>query len=169
MGILVTWSELTGTRPTKGLLRERLAPYALQPVLLGLARLSAQLVTWQQKQNARGELEAVRQLLPRYYPAVAQLVAANADRMVLTRITLLYVAKQALGTCTLEGKDVQTQWDTEQIMGCCFMGTTSYSGESLFPQIEPSIKRPAFYRSAITFRTLTIRWTFPAISFSSMK
>jgi hypothetical protein len=133
MGILVTWNELTGTRPTKALLQERLAPYALQPVLLGLARLSAQLVTWQQKQNARGELEAVRQMLPRYYPSVAQLVAANADRVILTRITLLYVAKQALGTCTLEGKEVETQWDAEQIMGCCFMANDLLLGRIPLP------------------------------------
>src|SRR5580704_14514374 len=121
MGILVTWKELRGITPTKAQVQQQLAPYSLQVVLLGLARLSAQLVTWQQKQNSNGELEAIRQMLPGYYPSIAKLVAVNPDRVILTRITLLYVAKQALSVCPLEGRNVETELDDERIMTCCLM------------------------------------------------
>lgn len=121
MGVLISWKELTGVPPTKAQVQKQLAPYSLQVVLLGLARLSAQLVTWQQKQNSKGELEAVRQMLPRYYPAITALVSARSDRVILTRITLLYVAKQALSVCPLEGRDVETALDDERIMTCCLM------------------------------------------------
>lgn len=103
MGILITWTELTGSRPTRIVLQERLAAYALQHVLLGVARLSAQLNTWQDPNNSAGELEAARQTLPTYYPAIKQLTDANPDRVILTRITILYVAKQALLACQLTG------------------------------------------------------------------
>jgi hypothetical protein len=121
MGILITWKELTAITPTKEQVQQQLAPYWLQLVLLGLARISAQLETWQKKQNSKGELEAVRQMLPRYYPAIAKLVAASSYRVILTRITLLYVARQALSVCTLNGRDVQTALDDEQIMTSCLM------------------------------------------------
>jgi hypothetical protein len=108
MGILITWSELTGTKPTKNLLHQRLANYALQAVLLGLAQLSAQLNTWLNRRNATGELEATRQTLPTYYAAIKQLTEASPDRVILTRITILYVAKQALVACQLTGNRVET-------------------------------------------------------------
>jgi hypothetical protein len=121
MGVLITWHELTGSRPTDVMLRARLAPFALRPILLGLARLSAQLMTWQQRQDQPRELEMVRRMLPRLYPAVERLVTASRDRVILTRITLLYVARQALSACALDGREVETTLDDEQVMGCCLM------------------------------------------------
>src|SRR5207245_1460196 len=38
----------------------------------------------------------------RLYPAIQHLVSTTRDRVILTRITLLYVAKQALEACGLE-------------------------------------------------------------------
>ncbi len=132
-GVFVTWHELTGERPSNELLRSRLSAYALQPVLLGLARISAQLVTWQKRQNADGELEAVRQILPKYYPAIKQLCAATGDRIVLSRITILYVAKQALMACPLVGRDIDTPWDDEQVMSCCLMANDLLLGRTPSP------------------------------------
>jgi len=48
-------------------------------------------------------------MLPRFYPAIQHLVSNTRDRVILTRITLLYVAKQALEACRLEGREVETQ------------------------------------------------------------
>jgi hypothetical protein len=134
MGILITWKELTGIIPAKTQVQQQLAPYSLRGILLGLARLSAQLVTWQQKQNYEGELEAVRRMLPRYFPAIAELVAASSGRVILTRITLLYVAKQALSVCPLEGREVETAWDDEQIMTCCLMANDLLLGRTPRPE-----------------------------------
>ena len=142
IGVLITWRELTGAKPTKELLHERLARYSLQPVLLGLARLSAQIVTWQSQHNAAGEIEAVRQMLPRYYPDIKQLTVANPDRVVLSRITLLYVAKQALIACPLAGDEIDTQWDDEQIMSCCLMANDLLLGRVPGPE-DTTIDRAA--------------------------
>lgn len=133
VGILITWSELTGIRPTKSLLHERLAPYALQHVLLGLARLSAKLNTWQEPNNSAEELEAARETLPSYYAAIKQLTVAEPDRVILTRVTILYVAKQALLACQLNGNTVGTQRDVEQIMTCCLMANDLLVGREPSP------------------------------------
>jgi hypothetical protein len=120
--------------PTKELLHRRIGRYSLQPVLLGLARLSAQLGTWQNRHNAAGELEAARQMLPLYYPAIKQLTVVNPDRVFLSRITILYVAKQALIACPLSGSDINTQWDHEQIMTCCLMANDLLLGRAPRPE-----------------------------------
>jgi len=121
LGILVTWNELTGAKPTKELLHTQLSPFSLQQVLLGLSRFSAQLNTWQDRHNARADIEATRQMLPSYYRSIERLVAANPDRVIFSRISILYVAKQALLVCGTDGIDVTTANHVEQIMKCCLM------------------------------------------------
>jgi hypothetical protein len=121
IGVLISWKELTGTQPTRSLVHEHLAAYALQPVLLGLARLSAQLTTWQNRPDTRAELEATRQMLPTYYPAIKRLTMAQPHRVILTRINILYVAKQALLICETNGQSIATQRDLEKLMACCLM------------------------------------------------
>jgi hypothetical protein len=134
MKSLITWKELTGAKPTKELLHGRLARYSLQPILLGFARLSAQLVTWQRRHNAAGEIEALRQMLPRYYPAIKRLAVVDPDRVILSRISILYVAKQALIACPLAGSDINTQWDDEQVMTCCLMANDLLLGREPSPE-----------------------------------
>lgn len=72
----------------------------------------------------------VRRMLPRFYPAIERLVAATSDRVILTRITLLYVAHQALLACALEGREVETGLDNEQVMGCCLMANDLLLGRA---------------------------------------
>jgi hypothetical protein len=88
----------------------------------------------QHKQNHEGEREVVRQMLPRYYPAIAQLVAASSGRVILRRKTLLYVAKQAVSVCPLVGRDVETGLDDEQIMTCCVMANDLLFGRRPRPE-----------------------------------
>ena len=133
MGILITWSELTGIKPTKELMRERLAPFVLQSVLLGLARISSQLNTWQVPSNSEEELKVARQTLPTYYHAIERLTAATSDRVVFCRISILYVARQALFACRLDGNGVQTEHDVEQIMTCCLMANDLFLGREPSP------------------------------------
>ena len=47
IGVLVTWREFHGETPTMAMLDGRLAEFRLSAVLLGIARLTALLKTWQ--------------------------------------------------------------------------------------------------------------------------
>jgi hypothetical protein len=104
------------------MVREYLAPFSLPKILVGLARLSAQLNTWRNAAIAdHSDLEAARQTLPSYYPAIKRLIEADSDRVVLSRANILYVAKQALIACSLEGRDVDGRENIERVMSCCLM------------------------------------------------
>lgn len=122
MGVLITWSEITGHKPTKYALHRQLQPYSLQSVLLGLARLSALINTWQIRYNPEADLDIARQALPKHYQAIKQLASQRPDHRVLVgRISILYVAKQALKTCPLDGTTPGCQSDVQRIMECCLM------------------------------------------------
>ncbi|MGA8026067.1 MAG: hypothetical protein WB992_02910 [Bryobacteraceae bacterium] len=90
-------------------------------MLIGLARFSAQLNSWQSRHDAPADIEAARQMLPTYYPAIAQLVSMRRDRVVFSRINMLYVARQAFMACDSAGAKVTKTPDVEQIMKCCLM------------------------------------------------
>ena len=88
---------------------------------MGLARLSAQLTTWRNSSDTHADLEAVRQTLPSYYRAIKGLIEADGDRVGPSRINILYVAKQALLACSLDGRDIDGWQDAERVMSCCLM------------------------------------------------
>src|SRR6266404_2944927 len=81
-GVLVTWSEITGTEPTIALLRERVAPFRLSGVLLGLARITAVLKTWQNKPDFANDQELARQFLPTYFSGIKALCESGTNRVV---------------------------------------------------------------------------------------
>ena len=62
----------------------------------------------QHRQNHEGETEVVRQMLPRCYPALRAACSPEFGWGVLSRITLLYLAKQAVYVCPFVGRDVET-------------------------------------------------------------
>lgn len=85
VGVLVTWRELTGTEPTMTMLEERLAPFRLSAVLLGLARIAALLKTWQNAPDSTTDRLLVQRLLPTYYPRIRAICQYNAHRICLPR------------------------------------------------------------------------------------
>ncbi len=134
LGILVSWHEITGVRPTRQMVHENLAPFSLQQILLGLARLSAQLSTWRNSASMDSDLEAARQTLPSYYRAIKNLKDADRDRVILTRANILYVAKQALHACSLEGRGISGPSDIERVMSCCLMANDLLLPKNASPQ-----------------------------------
>jgi hypothetical protein len=120
-GVLITWREAFGAEPTMDMLRESLAPYSVAAVLLGISRLAARLGTWQNRVDLSLDRAIVREFLPSSYPKIQALYDSPAHRIVFSRITLLFVAKQALLSCQENGRDATTANDVEQILSCCLM------------------------------------------------
>ena len=60
-------------------------------------------------------------MLPTYYPAIKRLATTQSHRVILTRINILYVAKQALLACKTDGQSIAAQRDVEKLMVCCLM------------------------------------------------
>jgi len=121
VGVLVTWREVTGTVPSMALLQERLAPFQLRYVLLGLARLAALLKTWQNRPEFDVDLLLAQRFLPTFYPAIRRICEASSNRVTFTRLNVLFVAKQACAICELEGCEIQSGQDVEAVFSCCLL------------------------------------------------
>ncbi len=133
MGVLITWSELVGSKPTRDVVRQQLAPYSLESVLLGLSRISALLNTWQVRHNPEADLEIARRTLPTHYRAIERLTSRRDDRVLISRISILYVAKQALSACQIGGTPPASRSDVERIMECCLMANDLLLGRAPDP------------------------------------
>lgn len=121
VGVLVTWREVTGSMPSMALLEERLAPYRLTAVLLGLARLAGLLKTWQNRPNFDVDRLLAQQLLPTYYPAIRRACEASPNRVTFARVGLLFLAKQACAICELEGREIEPGQDVETVFSTCLL------------------------------------------------
>lgn len=118
--VLVTWHEVTGRWPTLIELQGILRPFQLRAVLTGLSRLSALLGTWRNDLNFALDMDITKRFLPTYTNAIEKVRRTGKDRIVFTRLSLLFVAKQACLACEPEGSQV-TSDDLERILACCLM------------------------------------------------
>jgi len=130
VGVLVTWREVTGTVASMELVQERLAPFRLRAVLLGLARLAAVLKTWQNEPNFDVDRLLAQRFLATYYPAIRRICEAAPNRVTFTRLNLLFVAKQACAICELEGQEIQSGQDVEAVFSCCLLANDLLLGRS---------------------------------------
>ena len=119
--VLVSWHEVTGEIPSMALLHRRLAPFRLQAVLLGLARLAALLKTWQNRPDFDVDHLLARRFLPTYYPGIRLVCEVAPNRVTFTRLGLLFVAKQACTVCELDGREIESGKEVESVFSCCLL------------------------------------------------
>ncbi len=101
----------------------RLAEFRLSAVLLGIARLTALLKTWQNEPSPTVDRELARRILPTFYDRIRRIYERNSDCVTFTRLNLLFVAKQACRVCAVEGRDIATSQDAEQVFSCCLLAS----------------------------------------------
>ena len=94
---------------------ERLTPFRLSSVLLGIARLSAILKTWQNEPSFTVDRVLAKRFLPTYYARIKRVYEQSSDRVTFTRLNLLFLAKQACRVCALDGRVIETPQDAEQV------------------------------------------------------
>lgn len=121
VAVLVTWREVTGTVPTIVSIHERLAPFRLRAVLLSLARLAALLKTWQNQPDFDMDRLLAQRFLQTLYRKIKHICQTGRNRVTFTRLNLLFVAKQACVACALEGLDIQSTQDLEDVLSCCLL------------------------------------------------
>lgn len=103
------------------MLHERLAPFRLGAVLLGIARVAALLRTWQNELDFVTDRLLAQRHMPTYYGRIQRVARQGQNRIVFTRLSLLFVAKQACCASGVEGREVDTPADVEQILVCCLL------------------------------------------------
>jgi hypothetical protein len=120
-GVLVTWREVTDTEPTMALLHERIPPFRLEAVIVGLARVAAVLETWVNAPSFSTDQSLAKEFLPTYYPRIKAIYDTQPNRVTFTRISLLFVLKQAASACQDGGRHVENAADVEQLLSCCLL------------------------------------------------
>ena len=115
---LLTWMDVTGTRPTLSMLHDRLAPFQLGTVLILLAQIAAIRQTWRNDPACEQDHQLINELLPKYRARINAIKTPN--HIVFSRIGILYVAKQACTACQAAvGISEPTPEEIEQILTCC--------------------------------------------------
>jgi hypothetical protein len=117
--ILVTWSDMTGAPASLVMLRERLASYQVSQVLVALSQIAGLLKTWQNAPDHEADYSLALELLPSFVDKIKRF--HTGKHIFFSRISLLYVAKQACVACRPDEGPVEPPFDLEPIFGCCLI------------------------------------------------
>jgi hypothetical protein len=117
--ILITWSITTRTEPSLATLRERLSRYTISQVLVALSQVAGLLQTWRNYPDYKIDHKLQEELLPSYMSVVRRF--RTDKHIVFSRITLLYVAKQACIVCLPDAEKLEKPDDMETIFSCCLI------------------------------------------------
>jgi hypothetical protein len=101
--VLVTAREILGGTPKLADLHRILAKYQRREVLFLLAKLNCLLGTWQNTPQFDIDGKITQILIPHYSSQIEGLRRGQVQRLVFSRITLLYLLKQACLVCPETG------------------------------------------------------------------
>ena len=102
--VLITAREILGKEPKLGDLHSLLEKYKRNELIFFIARLNALLGTWQNTPDFAIDAKLTRILLPSLAFEIDTLRRASPDRMLCSRITFLYLIKQACIACKEDGQ-----------------------------------------------------------------
>lgn len=117
--VLITHREIIGTEPSLADLHALLTKYQRCEVILILSKLNILLGTWQNTPNFDVDEKLSNILLHKHSADLADLRRSNTKRVVFSRLTLLFLVKQACLVCDEQGSLVNTPYAQYEIgLGC---------------------------------------------------
>jgi len=119
--VLITYREVFGKEPTLAALHAVLQKYQRSEVVFLLGKLNCLLGTWQNAPNYDLDARLSRILLWNQTGRVFAIRAADNNRVVFSRVTLLYLVKQACLACPEDGLLLNTREAHSDIGLCCLM------------------------------------------------
>jgi hypothetical protein len=120
VAILVTYRDISGRAPEIDQLIAILAKYQLSEVQFLLAKVNCLLGTWQNEPNYDVDTKLTRMFLPAYSYQIEKMRKA-ANRIVFSRVNLLYLMKLACTACPEVGDNPHTVKGNAQIGIACLM------------------------------------------------
>lgn len=119
--VLITHHEVFGANPSiqdlHGILRE----YRRAEVLVLLSKLNCILGTWRNAPDFDLDTRLCRLVFPNYRSTIEAIRKDKVGRVLLSRLTILYLIKQACLACPADGERVEYPRDVERIGVCCLM------------------------------------------------
>lgn len=121
VAILITYREVFNKEPTLPELRVLLQKYRRREFVTLLAHLNCILGTWQNAPNFDVDAQLSQGLLGKYHERVQPIRSSADRRIVFSRVTLLYLIKQACITCPEDGLLVHTEDARVDVGLACLM------------------------------------------------
>jgi len=119
--VLITYREVFAREPFIDDLHRVLSKYQRTGVLVLLAKLNCLLGTWQNEPQVGLDDQLTRLVLPNYQAKIEAIRRGDIERLLFSRLTILYVIKQACLICPSDGNPVNNQAAFEEIGICCLM------------------------------------------------
>jgi len=119
--VLITYREIFGKEPDLSGLHAILRKYERREVLFLLAKLNCLLGTWQNTPQFELDRRFSVYLLGGVQNDLKRIYATGESRIVFSRLTILYLMKQACLACLEKGAQVNTRNAHSEIGICCLM------------------------------------------------
>lgn len=119
--VLITYHEVFSKEPSIGDLYILLAKYQRPEVLVFLAKLNCLLRTWQNQPDFNLDSRLSRLVFPSYDAKIERIRRDSVERVLFSRLTILYLIKQACLASPLQGTPVNNPTAVEEIGVCCLM------------------------------------------------
>jgi hypothetical protein len=119
--MLITYREVFDREPHLDELHSMLTKYARREVVAFLGKLNCLLGTWKNTPQTELDAKLSNFILGRHRQRLEAIRKGPIDRIVFSRLTLLYVLKQACLACPEEGLDLTTEPSKNDLGVCCLM------------------------------------------------
>lgn len=119
--VLITYREVFGKEPGLEELRSLLRKYRRREVIAFLANLNCLLGTWRNAPEAGLDLQLSAYILARYRERLDAIRKSPHEHLVFSRLTILYLLKQACIACADEGPDLTSEPARNDLGICCLM------------------------------------------------
>ena len=119
--VLITHREIVGKEPTRDDLGTVLKKYSRREVVNFFGKLNCLLATWQNEPNIERDSKLATYLLPVYQERLQAIRNGPLTRLLFSRLTLLFILKQACLVSPSEGSSVTTDAGRADMGLCCLM------------------------------------------------
>jgi hypothetical protein len=119
--VLITYHEVVGKNATTEDLRAILARYKRNEVIGFLGKLNCLLGTWKNEPDKNLDERLANYILSKHRDRLQRLRQGPTVRIVFSRLTLLYLIKQACFACPDDGPNLVSDAGKNDIGTCCLM------------------------------------------------
>jgi hypothetical protein len=119
--VLITYREIFGKEPSIEELHKLLQKYRRNEVILLLGKLNCLMGTWKNAPDKELDEKLSNYILDKHLERLAAVRKGPTLRVVFSRLTLLYLVKQACIVCPETGPDLTTSEGRNDLGTCCLM------------------------------------------------
>jgi len=121
IGVLITYEEVYGKRGSLDDLHALLRPLSFYSVIVSLGKINAVMRTWLNEPDIETDKEICKLLFGAEATRVERVRERYPAGVAVTRMTVLYVCRQATLSCASDGQSIDSPEDLLAIGQCCLI------------------------------------------------